>query len=325
MAVPPGDSTGTELNANTIRADLDTIVGFSRESRATKEIGSGQQWGRISGFPSSAKTVAWTVEQFRKAGIADVKTQPFAQDPKSSFWLPLSWELRLLGDPAFGPGTADVVLDSAMPLSPSELASGPLTAPLVFVGSASPALLQHIDVGGKIAVQLVVPQAHMVFERDPVVPRAQALFKRGAVGVINLMRQPGNERAKDFSNCGGPCFNVGGRDGFFLERVLDRAAQAGLKDAVRAQLSLKTESRTGLTAENGVAVIPGRRPGEAVIVNAHVDAWFDGAGDNADGLAVMVALARHFARPEHRPERTMVFVASAGHHSPGLNGPRAFL
>jgi hypothetical protein len=265
------------------------------------------------------------VEQFRKAGIADVKTQPFSQDPKSSFWLPLSWELRLLADPAFGPGTADVVLDSAMPLSPSELASGPLTAPLVFVGSASPALLQHIDVRGKIAVQLVVPQAHMVFERDPVVSRAQELFKRGAVGVINVMRQPGNERAKDFSNCGGPCFNVGGRDGFFLERVLDRAAQAGLKDAVRGRLSLTTESRTGLTAENGVAVIHGRRPGETVIVNAHVDAWFDGAGDNADGLAVMVALARHFAKPENRPERTMVFVASAGHHSPGLNGPRAFL
>ena len=56
------------------------------------------------------------------------------------------------------------------------------------------------------------------------------------------------------------------------------------------------------SAENGVAVIPGRRPGEAVIVNAHVDAWFDGAGDNADGLAVMVALARHFAKPEHRPQ-----------------------
>jgi len=225
VAVPPGDPTGPELAAVTIRADLDTIVGFSKESRTTKEIGSGQQWGRIAGFPSSAKTVAWTVEQFRRAGMADVKTQPFSQDPKSSFWLPLSWELRLLADPAFGPGSADVVLDSAMPLSPSNLASGPLTAPLVFVGSASPALLQHIDVRGKIAVQLVVPQAHMVFERDPVVPRAQELFKRGAVGVINVMRQPSNERAKDFSNCGWPCFNVGGRDGFFLERVIDRAAQ----------------------------------------------------------------------------------------------------
>jgi hypothetical protein len=61
------------------------------------------------------------------------------------------------------------------------------------------------------------------------------------------------------------------------------------------------------------------------VIDAHVDAWFDGAGDNADGLAVLVALASHFAKPENRPERTLVFVASAGHHSTGLNGPRAFV
>ncbi len=44
-----------------------------------------------------------------------------------------------------------------------------------------------------------------------------------------------------------------------------------------------------------------------------------------DGLAVLVALARHFARPQNRPERTRVFVASAGHHTPGINGPRSFV
>jgi hypothetical protein len=325
VTVPPGEPAAPELSAAAIRADLDTIVGFSRESRARQEIGGGQLWGRVTGFPSAARTVAWAVDQFRRAGIADVKTQPFTQDPKAAFWLPLVWEVRLLGDPAFGAGSSDVVLTSAMPLSPSSIPGGPLTAPLVMVGSANPSLVQRIDVKGKIAVQLVIPQAHMVFERDPVVPRARELFKRGAVAVINVMRQPGNELARDFSDCGGPCFNVGGRDGFFLERVLDRAATTGLNDAVRARLSLSTETRSGLTAENGVAIVPGRRAGESIIVNAHVDAWFDGAGDNADGLAVTVALARHFAKPGHRMERTLVFVASAGHHSPGLNGPRAFL
>jgi Zn-dependent M28 family amino/carboxypeptidase len=60
---------------------------------------------------------------------------------------------------------------------------------------------------------------------------------------------------------------------------------------------------------------------ENIIVNAHADGWFDAAGDNADGLAVLLAMARHFSRPEHRPNRTLVFVVSGGHHSPGLNGP----
>jgi hypothetical protein len=165
----------------------------------------------------------------------------------------------------------------------------------------------------------------MLFERGAVGSRADELVAKGAVGVFNLVRLPGNEHARDFSNCGNPCFNIGGRDGFFLENLLDKAAQANLPDKVRAQITLKTETRTNLKAENAVAVIPGSRVDETIIIDAHVDAWFDGAGDNADGFSVMLALAKHFAKPANRPLRTLVFVASAGHHSPGINGPRGFV
>ena len=58
-----------------------------------------------------------------------------------------------------------------------------------------------------------------------------------------------------------------------------------------------------------------------IIINAHVDGWFDGGNDNGDGLAVMAALAEHFSKPENRPARTLVFVGSAGHHTGGLSGP----
>jgi hypothetical protein len=319
--VPQGESGYRELEGKSIRADLETIVGFSKASRASHEIGSGQLWGRVTGFPSSAKTIAWAAEQFRAAGIKDVKSQPLTQDAQARLVLPLSWEFKLLGDQAFGPGTADVVIESAMPVG-SDIAGGVLTAPLAFVGSADPAVLPHLAVTGKIAVQLVVPQAHMVFDRAAVSPRSQALMKRGAVAVITILRHPGNEYAKDLGGCGGPCFNVGGRDGYFLERVLDRAAESGKE--VRAQLSLKSESRTNLKAENAVAVIPGKID-EVIVLDAHADAWFDGAGDNGDGLAVLIALARHFAKPENKPDRTLALIASAGHHTPGLNGPRGFV
>jgi Peptidase family M28 len=325
MVLPAGEPTAQELTGAVIRADLERIVAFSKESRTTKEFGAGQLWGRVSGFPSSARTVDWAVGEFRKAGIADVRVQTLTQDPKAPFWLPMSWEVRLIADPAFGAGTTDFVLQSAIPVAPSQLPAGPLTAPLVFVGTAGPAVLDRIDVRGKIAVQLTVPQGHMLFERAAVQDQAQALFKRGAVAVFNLVRLPGNELGRDFNNCGGPCFNIGGRDGLFLERLIERATAAGTIDKLRARLTLQTETFTGLRAQNGVAVVPGRRPDEVVIVDAHVDAWFDGAGDNADGLAVMLALARHFAKPDNRPERTLVFIASAGHHSAGMNGPRAFV
>lgn len=324
VALPPGESAAAEFNSAAMKADVDAIVGFSRESRTSREVGGGQMWGRIAGFPSSDKTVAWAAANFRKAGIKDVRIQPIAQDVKSSLWLPLSWQVKLLADPAFGPGTSDLILESALPVGPSNIPGGTLTASLVYVGAASPAVLDRMDVKGKIAVQLVVPQGHMLFERGAVDSRSEELVKRGAVGVFNLVRLPGNELSRDFSDCGNPCFNIGGRDGWFIESLLDRAMQAGMQDKVRVQIDLKTETFRGLKANNSIAVIPGKSD-EAIVLNAHVDGWFDGAGDNADGLAVLVALARYFSRPSNTPARTLVFVASAGHHTPGINGPRSFV
>jgi hypothetical protein len=315
-------TTAAEFDGTAIKADVAAIVGIAQAARASKEVGRGQMWGRIAGFPSSDTTVDWAVGEFRKAGITDVRVQTIQQDPKSSLWLPLSWRVTLLGDPAFGGGSTDLVLESALPVGPSSPPGGTLMAPLVYVGAASPAVLQHIDVKGKIAVQLIVPQGHMMFERSAVDARAEELVKRGAAGVFNLVRLPGNELSRDFSDCGNPCFNIGGRDGRFLEAVLDRAAVAGVP--VRARVDLRVETFRGLKANNGVAVIPGTSD-ETIVLNAHVDGWFDGAGDNGDGLAVLVALARHFAKPANRPQRTLVFVASAGHHTPGINGPRSFV
>ena len=75
-----------------------------------------------------------------------------------------------------------------------------------------------------------------------------------------------------------------------------------------------------MQGHNTIGIVPGRRDDEIVIVNAHADGWFDAAGDNGDGLAVLVALARHFAKAP-QPERTLLFVASGGHHNAGMNGP----
>ncbi len=324
VTLPPGESPAAQFDAATLKADVQAIVQFAHQSRATREVGSGQMWGRIAGFPSSDRTVDWAADQFRKAGIQDVRIQPIAQDAKSALWLPLSWQVKLLADPAFGPGSTDLVLESALPVGPSAIPGGSMTAPLIYVGAASPAVLSHIDVRGKIAVQLIVPQGHMLFERGAVDARSEALMTRGALGVFNIVRLPGNELSRDFSDCGNPCFNIGGRDGWFLEALLDRAMQAGAQDKVRVQIDLRTETFRGLKATNAVAVIPGKSA-ETIVLNAHVDGWFDGAGDNADGLAVLVALARHYGQPANPPARTLVFVASAGHHTPGINGPRSFV
>ncbi|MCB1670335.1 MAG: M28 family peptidase [Gammaproteobacteria bacterium] len=320
--VPPEESDFPELDGERISRDLRQIVDISIQSRLSQELGGTLLWGRVSGFPSGDATVDWAAEQFRQAGIGEVRVQQFEQDADAEQWLPLDYEVTLLGSDQFGPGSRDVTLTTAVALAPSEIAGGSLTAPVVYVGTGSPAELIHVDVRGKIAIQRITPQAHLVFERSRFVPQANDIMSRGAVAVINLIDQPGNEMARDMSNCGGPCFNVGGRDSHFLTAVMNAAAVAGNLDQLRMRLSVNSAVHRGLIGRNAVAVIPGQSA-ETIVLNAHVDAWYDGAGDNGDGLAVLVALARHFNRPEIQLRRTLVLVASAGHHTRGLNGPRA--
>ena len=316
--VPADELQFSELAGDQLASDLKAIVQFSRQSLIDQELGGNQMWGRVAGFPSLTATADWVADQFQQYGIEDVEIQQVSQNPDSSLWLPQRWEVRLLANEHTGGD--DVVLSTAVALSPSYIAGGSLQAPLVYTGNARPAVLEHIDVSGKIAVQHITPQAHLVFERSHAVPRAQDLFARGAIAVLNIIDQPGNEMARDLANCGGPCFNVGGRDGVFLSAALDAAASQGHSGTLQARLSLQAQEYSGLQAENVIAVIPGQST-ETIVINAHMDAWYDGAGDNGDGLAVLMALARHFSREDVTLQRTLVLVASAGHHTPGLNGP----
>ena len=115
---------------------------------------------------------------------------------------------------------------------------------------------------------------------------------------------------------------VGGQDGWFLEQVIGKAAAAGVLDRLKMKLTLASEEKSGLTSANAVATIPGQSP-KRIIVNAHADGYFQGGDDNASGLAVLVALARYFAK-QPQPKHTLMFVASGGHHGPG-NGPASLV
>ncbi len=302
--VPPGEEGHRELTGLAIRKHLEAIVGIAVADRARGE----KAWGRITGFRGADETHAWVLQQFKAAGLRDVATQTYAGT--QAVWHPRSWHVKLAS------GGDSIVLASAFPTSGSQLAA-PIKAPLIMIGATTDPL-PDVDVTGRVAVQTLHPAAGAYSERTRTTDRARELAKRGALAVLNVVEQAGNMHVRDFSNCGVPCFNLGHDDGRFLKAVMARATDG---NDVRVEIDLATEMREGLKGHNTIGVVPGRRDAELVIVNAHADGWFDAAGDNGDGLAVLIALARHFARPEHQPERSLFFVASGGHHGPGLNGP----
>lgn len=318
--VPAGEERHSDLTAARIWPDVETIIGFSKQSRAAGD----RVWGRVTGFPAASATHAWVADQFRRAGLQDVQVQPY--DASAPMWWATSWEVRVLAPAAAGAGSRDVALESAVPTGGSQISGGTLSAPLVHAGAVTDPLPHDVDVKGKIAVQHLTPASGAYSERGRTTERARELTKRGAVAIVNVIEQTGNMHVRDFANCGAPCFNVGTADGAFLESVIQKAGAGG--GELRMQLRLDAAMRSGLKGENTFGVVPaanGAVDGESIVVNAHVDGWYDAAGDNADGLAVLVAMARHFAKPANRLQRTLVFVASGGHHSTGLNGPSNFV
>ena len=246
------------------------VTQFADEMERTSQF-----WGRISGYPSETRTAEWFAGELRKAGVRDVEVQTV--DGTTPFWRPRTWEVRVLADPAYGAGSQDVVLASAMPTAGSSIPA-PMTAPLVYAGEAGDPV--RVDVRGKIAIQHSRPTTGAYSDRTKIRTSQQALQEAGAVAVFNWIEQAGNMHVFDFSAMGGkPSFNLGGADGTFLKAVLEKAPAGVLK----ARLTLDSDTATGLKAHNVIGFIRGESD-EAVVVNAHLDSWFDGAGDNADGL-----------------------------------------
>ena len=305
------------LDGAALKRDHRKIVDFSLESLAAGD----KIWGRRAATPAFMHTIEWTVGELKAAGLKDAAVQRYPV--QGTMWTPESWRVQIVGDPAFGAGTETVTLQSALPQAGgATIAGGSITAPVVFAGRGTDADLAGRDVSGKIAVVHVRPEPSLFGSAEQGV--AAKLAARGALGVVQAVEGPGNAFYYDprFACGRSPCFIVGGEDGWFLEQTIGKAANAGLLDRLRITLALAAGEQSGLTAANGVATIPGE-DAKRIVVNAHADGYFQGGDDNASGLAVLVGLARYFAK-RPAPKHTLMFVASGGHHGPG-NGPAALL
>jgi Peptidase family M28/PA domain len=306
------------LDAAALKQDQKKIVGFSLES-----LGAGDTvWGRRAGTPSFLHTIEWAVGEMKAAGLKDANVERY--NIAGTMWVPQSWRLQILADPAFGAGTADVTLQSAFPQpGGASIRGGTLTAPLVYVGHGTDADLAGRDVRGKIAVIRLRPEPSLFGSAEQGVA-AKLVDKDGAIGVINAVEGPGNAQYIDprFACGKAPCFIIGGQDAWFLQTIIGKAGNAGVLDKMKVSMSLTSTEQGNLSAANGIATIPGKSA-KRIIINAHADGYFQGGDDNASGLAVLVGLAKYFAK-QPQPEHTLMFVASGGHHGPG-NGPTSLV
>ena len=107
---------------------------------------------------------------------------------------------------------------------------------------------------------------------------------------------------------------------------IDTSAFSSKPDKLR--IHVENEFVPNYKSRNVIGLVRGKSdPDKYIAITSHYDhlgmmgskTLFPGANDNASGTAMMMDLARHFAKPGNQPEKSMVFMALSGEEA-GLLG-----
>ena len=302
---PFSDPQYRKIDGFKIKSFINEITAISRKSRDD----GNQYWGRIAGTPYDKMTTDWVAAQYKRIGLEQVKVHEFTLPPQ---WYPVSWEISVAGS------EKTVPIRTAFPLYASVGTSGPVDLEPVWAGTGLPADFIGRDVRGKAAVVYGFPNpggrenTAMTFGAVATAERA------GAAAVFIVMGMPGNVTnepagGQTAAPAAVPVFVIGDQDGAAIREMIENGRSP------RMRVRLQVEMRSGLKSASVFGVLPGMSD-EHVIIQAHTDSFFEGAMDNASGIATQIGLAEFFAsRPKSERRRTMTFYTTSAHHSP--SGP----
>src|SRR5215471_2658934 len=294
----PAEQKYVAIDGARLRSFVDDQTAMSRRYRDKGH----QFWGRISGTEGDTENATWLADKFRKAGLADVHEQPFDLPPQ---WLPQSWSV------AASAGGKSLTLQSAQPAH-STAATPPagLDLEAVDLGFGSESDLAGRDVKGK---------AVFFYSTDVMGRQANVsggAIKRiadaGAAAIFITLMIPGNLKAQFYPvESKVPTFALGLEDGLAMRDMIGRARG---KETPRVNVKLDVAMVPNLKTRTVWGTLPGTTD-ENIIIVAHRDGWFEGANDNASGVATLVGLAEYYAKiPRAERRRNIIFLGTSGHH-----------
>jgi hypothetical protein len=299
--LPAGEHAYASFDGARIKQDVDAITAISRRSRDS----GAQYWGRIAGSASDAATRKWMSDRLREAGATDIREQTFPLAPQ---WRPAKWTVNSVGRE----GSAHE-LTSAFPFTNSPgTPSGGVGLDVVYVGLGRAADFAGRNVRGKAVLVFSTPapgvRDHSA-EWFGALERAQA---QGAAAMLVVLGLPGNLTSIMRTPTTVPAFSLGQEDGLYLMDLVDRAATG---PPARVRLDLDVTMDAGLETATVWATVKGTADEDIVLI-AHHDAFFEGATDNASGMATMLALVEYYAKqPAANRKRTLRFAATPAHHA----------
>lgn len=311
-----GPSAASAADADAIQRDALT----SRHAFAFVQSLCDSVGPRLAGSPADKQAVAWALRAMKDAGLENVHAEPV----KVTHW-------------ERGTARAEIVGPSARPFVVAALGGSVATPPggvtaevIEAAGLAELGKLDPAAVKGKIVfLDPVMRRARDGSGYGEAVPNraggARLAQSLGAVAL--LLRSIGTDHdrvahtgAKRKDDHEIPAAAISVPDAEMLHRVL--IAEKG----TRVHLELTPRTLPDADSANVVGDVRGReKPGEIVLVGAHLDSWDPGVGAIDDGAGVGIALetGRLLAARARHPRRTVRIVLFANEEH-GLEGAKGY-
>ena len=304
MPLAAGDEKYGRIDGTRLKAHVKALTAIARKHHEAGE----RYWGRLPGSKADAEAEQYIAARFREFGLQNVEMQPVNLTPQ---WMVTDFSLT-----ATGSGTT-LRPTSIYPAEKSvNTPAGGLNLEVVWVGYGSELDFAGRDVKGKLVLLRSDPRPNAFQGTARSNGSMQRAVDKGAAAVLINVNIPGNV-TNSFSPARVPTFAIGTTDADALQALM-------VKGPVTAALKLVAEERPGLTSHNVWGTLPGTSA-EEILILAHHDGLFEGAFDNASGVATMLGIAEYFAKvPQAERRRTITFVATAG-QTDGGQGSSAIL
>jgi hypothetical protein len=299
MPLPPSEQQYGRIDGDHLRQMVDDITAISRKSRDAGDV----VWGRLAGTTYDDMVEGVVESKFRQLGLTNVHRQYFDL-PTQSF--PTTCDVKAKG------GGKTMQFTTVQPVTPFVATpAGGIDAEAVWVGLGTEGDFAGRDVRGKVVVVQSMPMPGVVAHSAAYNGSAKRAAERGAAAMIVNIAIPGNYKVAAYYGAELPSFSIGTEEMTALQKMMTAGP-------VHVQARMDVERRNGLRDANVWGELPGATD-EDIIVMAHHDAYFEGALDNASGMAVMIGLAEYFAKiPKDQRRRTIKFVTTSGHHAGSL-------
>jgi len=273
--------------------------------------------GRLTGTTAYNRSAEWAADQFRSAGIKDVRLEPWT--------LASGWDRGWAQGRIVSPMQRPLHIES-LGWAPSTPAGG-LKADVVLFSELEPDKIRAQ--ADKLKGRAMILDLSKVFA-DGIsgfgkLIGAIPVFKEVGVAAIIVSDSERNNVLNAFGFTWGgatsplPIAQVGMEDGKLLEHLIE-------KGQVTIEFAYQNHNTGPVQVNNVIAEIRGReKPDEWIIIGGHLDSWDYGTGaqDNGSGCAMVLEAARAIASMG-APRRSIRFALWGGEEE-GVLGSAAYV